>query len=78
MNYSKIFDQKLNHDFARVQKIDFFKNAEILGIRQNNGSLIFDFSAYCKLMTANYFLIGVFMYQSPNNSHDDDFDIQPQ
>jgi len=43
MNYSKIFDQKLNHDFSRVQKIDFFKNAEILGIRQNNGSLIFDF-----------------------------------
>jgi len=43
MNYSKIFDQKLNHDFSRVQKIDFFKNAEILGIRQKNGSLIFDF-----------------------------------
>ena len=43
MNYSKIFDQKLNHDFSRVQRIDFFKNAEILGIRQNNGSLIFDF-----------------------------------
>lgn len=43
MNYSKIFDQKLNHDFSRVKKIDFFKNAEILGIRQNNGSLIFDF-----------------------------------
>ena len=43
MNYSKIFDQKLNHDFASVQKIDFFKNAEILGIRQKNGSLIFDF-----------------------------------
>jgi len=41
--YSKIFDQKLNHDFARVQKIDFFKNAAILGIRQKNGSLIFDF-----------------------------------
>jgi len=40
---SKIFDQKLNHDFARVQKIDFFKNAEILGIRQKSGSLIFDF-----------------------------------
>jgi hypothetical protein len=39
----KIFDQKLNHDFSRVKKIDFFKNAEILGIRQNNGSLIFDF-----------------------------------
>ena len=43
MNYSKIFDQKLDHDFSRVQKIDFFKNAEILGIRQNNGSLIFNF-----------------------------------
>ena len=43
MNYSKIFDQKLNHDFSRVQRIDFFKNAEILGIRQNNESLIFDF-----------------------------------
>ena len=39
----KIFDQKLNHDFSRVQRIDFFKNAEILGIRQKNGSLIFDF-----------------------------------
>jgi len=43
MNYSKIFDQKFNHDFATVQKIDFLKNAEILGIRQKNGSLIFDF-----------------------------------
>ena len=43
MNYSKIFDQKLNHDFSRVKKIDFFKNAEILGIRKNNGSLVFDF-----------------------------------
>ncbi len=41
MDYSKIFDQKLNHDFSRVKKIDFFKNAEILGIRQNSGSLIF-------------------------------------
>ncbi len=39
----KIFDQKLNHDFSRVKKIDFFKNAEILGIRKNNGSLVFDF-----------------------------------
>ena len=39
----KIFDQKLNHDFSRVQRIDFFKNAEILGIRKNNGSLVFDF-----------------------------------
>jgi len=43
MDYSKIFDQKLNHDFSRVKKIDFFKNAEILGIRQNSRSLIFDF-----------------------------------
>ncbi len=43
MNYSKIFDQKLNHDFATVQKIDFLKNAEILGIRQKNGTLIFGF-----------------------------------
>jgi len=43
MNYSKIFDQKLNHDFSRVQKIDFIKNAEILEIRQNNGSLVIDF-----------------------------------
>jgi len=43
MNYSKIFDQKFNHDFATVQKIDFLKNAEILGIRQKNGSLIFYF-----------------------------------
>ncbi len=43
MENQKIFDQKLNHDFSRVKKIDFFKNAEILGIRQKNGSLIFDF-----------------------------------
>jgi hypothetical protein len=39
----KIFEQKLNHDFSRVKIIDFFKNADILGIRENNGSLIFDF-----------------------------------
>jgi len=43
MENSKIVDQKLNHDFSRVKKIDFFKNAEILGIRKKNGSLIFDF-----------------------------------
>ncbi|MCP4366943.1 MAG: DUF3786 domain-containing protein [Deltaproteobacteria bacterium] len=43
MENQKIFDQKLNHDFSRVKKIDFLKNAEILGIRQKNGSLIFDF-----------------------------------
>ena len=43
MDNLKIFDQKLNHDFSRVKKIDFFKNAEILGIRQKSGSLIFDF-----------------------------------
>ena len=43
MENSKIVDQKLNHDFSKVKKIDFFKNAEILGIRENNGSLIFDF-----------------------------------
>ena len=43
MNYSKIFDQKLKHDFSRVKEIDFFKSAENLGIRKNNGSLIFDF-----------------------------------
>jgi len=43
MDNLKIFDQKLNHDFSRVEKIDFFKNAEILGIRQKNESLIFDF-----------------------------------
>jgi len=43
MENSKIVDQKLNHDFSKVKKIDIFKNAEILGIRENNGSLIFDF-----------------------------------
>jgi len=43
MENSKIIDQKFNHDFSRVKKIDFFKNAEILGIRKKNGSLIFDF-----------------------------------
>ncbi len=43
MENLKIFDQKLNDDFSMVKKIDFYKNAEILGIRKNNGSLIFDF-----------------------------------
>jgi hypothetical protein len=43
MDHSKVFDQKLSHDFSRVKKIDFFKNAAKLGIRKNNGSLIIDF-----------------------------------
>jgi hypothetical protein len=43
MDNTKIFNQKLNHDFSKVNNIDFFKNAEILGIRQKGGSLIFDF-----------------------------------
>ena len=36
MENLKIFDQKLNDDFSMVKKIDFYKNAEILGIRKNN------------------------------------------
>ena len=59
MENSKIVDQKLNHDFSRVKKIDFFKNAEILGIRQKNGSLIFDFFNHCgdSGKSANGFII---------------------
>ena len=43
MENSKIVDQKLNQIFSMVKKIDFSKTAEILGIRECNGSLIFDF-----------------------------------
>lgn len=43
MENSKIVDQKLNQIFSMVKKIDFSKTAEILGIREYNGSLIVDF-----------------------------------
>ena len=43
MENSKIVDQKLNQIFSMVKKIDFSRTAEILGIREYNGSLIVDF-----------------------------------
>ena len=43
MSSSKTFEQKFNHRFSSVSKIDFFKNGKILGIRRNNDALIFDF-----------------------------------
>jgi hypothetical protein len=43
MNDPKTFEQKYNECFSSVNKINFFKKAEILGIRKNNESLIFDF-----------------------------------
>ena len=43
MSSSKTFEQKFNHRFSSVSKIDFFKNGKILGIRRNNDALIFNF-----------------------------------
>ncbi len=43
MNNSKSFEQKYDEYFSRVNKIDFLKNAEILGILKTNETLILNF-----------------------------------
>ncbi len=43
MNPSKTFNNKFNSAFSRVCKIDYYKNAKILGLIKKRDSLIFDF-----------------------------------